>query len=61
MPYDPVRVEAVPAGSVGKHRKGGMVAPLFVRITYARQGGYEVRKARVKCTLDASGQVASLA
>jgi hypothetical protein len=61
MPYDPVRVEAVPAGNLGEHRDGGMVAPLVVRITYARQGGYEVRKARVKCTLDASGQVASLA
>lgn len=61
MPHDPVSVEAVTAGKVGRHGKSGLVAPLFVRIVYARQGGYEVRQASVKCRLDAQGTVASLA
>jgi hypothetical protein len=60
MPHDPVQVDTVSVGQLGR-QGDGLVAPLFVRIVYARQGGYEVREANVKCRLDASGTVSSLA
>jgi ABC-type nitrate/sulfonate/bicarbonate transport system substrate-binding protein len=61
MPFDPLSVEAVSAGKVRAVADGGQVAPLSVRIVYARLGGPEVRKAKVACRVDASGAVISVA
>jgi hypothetical protein len=60
MPYDPVRVDAVSAGSLRQLEDGSRVAPLVVRIVYDRQGGYEVREAPIDCYVDANGAVVSL-
>jgi hypothetical protein len=59
-PYSPVRVDAVSIGDVRQVRGGGQLAPLFVRIIYDRQGGYETREAQVSCQLDANGRVVAL-
>jgi hypothetical protein len=57
LPYDAVRVDAVSAGAVQQVQGGGHIAPLIVRIVYDRQGGYEVREARIACQVDAGGAV----
>lgn len=59
-PYDPVQVDAVSAGEVVAVNGGGHLAPLVVRIVYAREGGYEIREAEVQCQLDAAGTVVAL-
>ena len=56
MPYGVVRVDAASSGPLRRQRHGTL-APLRVRIQYARQGGVEVRQARVSCRLDATGGV----
>ncbi|PSC05956.1 hypothetical protein SLNSH_06160 [Alsobacter soli] len=54
--YGAVAVEAV--GSGERERAGqGWVAPLRMRVLYARAGGYEVRQSAVRCRLDARGIV----
>jgi hypothetical protein len=59
-PYGAVTVSAKSSGSV-RRLKGGMVsAPIHVRIKYQRQGGPEIRQARIKCQLDAAGTVVKL-
>ena len=60
MPYDPVRIDAVSAGNVQRIEGGGEIAPLMVRIVYDRQGGYEIREAKVNCQLSAQGAVVAL-
>lgn len=60
MPYDPVRIDAVSAGNVQRMKGGGEIAPLVVRIVYDRQGGYEIREAKVNCQLNAEGRVVAL-
>ena len=60
MAYSPVQVDAISAGGVQALGGGVQAAPLFVRIVYARQGGYEVREAQVTCQLDAAGTVLAL-
>ena len=55
--YQAVRVETVSTGFVQKIPSGGFVAPLHVRIVYARKGGYETREAEVNCTSSASGAI----
>jgi hypothetical protein len=59
-PHDPVRIDAVSAGNVQQMQGGGAIAPLMVRIVYDRQGGYEIREARVDCQLNAEGAVLAL-
>jgi hypothetical protein len=59
-PYRPVRVDAVSVGAVRQVSGGGQLAPLFVRITYDRQVGYETREAQVSCQLDPNGKVLAL-
>ena len=56
MPYGVVRVDAASSGPLRRQRHGTL-APLRVRIQYARQGSVEVRQARVSCRLDATGGV----
>ncbi|UVK37853.1 helicase [Mesorhizobium sp. AR10] len=59
-PLGAVRVDAASAGPVRRHRRGALTAPIEVRIDYARQGGIEVRQARVVCRLDAAGRVVAV-
>ncbi|AZN98469.1 hypothetical protein EJ066_15550 [Mesorhizobium sp. M9A.F.Ca.ET.002.03.1.2] len=55
-----VRVHAVSAGPLRQQRRGALMARIEVRIHYARQGGIEVRQARVDCRLDAAGRVTAV-
>ncbi|MDX8492285.1 hypothetical protein RFN29_11900 [Mesorhizobium sp. VK22B] len=58
-PLGAVRVYAASAGSLRQGR-GGLNAPIEVRIDYERQGGIEVRQARVGCRLNAAGMVVAV-
>ncbi|RWI20481.1 hypothetical protein [Mesorhizobium sp.] len=58
-PLGAVSIHAVSAGAL-RQRRGALTAPIEVRIEYARQGGIEVRQARVGCRLDAAGRVAAV-
>jgi hypothetical protein len=58
-PLGAVRVNAVSAGTLQQFR-GALTARIEVRIHYARQGGIEVRQARVGCRLDAAGRVTAV-
>ena len=59
-PYGMVQVRATSAGTVSRLRKGGVAAPIAVRVQYARLTGVEIRQARITCRLDASGSVVAL-
>lgn len=59
-PLGAVRVHAVSAGPLRQQRRGALTARIEVRIHYARQGGIEVRQARVGCRLDAAGRVTAV-
>jgi hypothetical protein len=56
-PHGAVLVQAVSAGPLSRQPRGALSAPVEVRIDYARQGGIEVRQARIRCRLDAAGRV----
>jgi hypothetical protein len=56
-PLGAVRVRAASAGPVSRQRHGAVTAPIEVRIEYARQGGIQLRQAKVRCRLDAAGRV----
>lgn len=58
-PLGAVRVSAVSAGPM-RQRHAALMAPIEVRIEYARQGGIQVRQAKVTCRLDAAGRVAAV-
>ena len=58
--YDPVQIDVVGAGRVQRVQEGGQIAPLVVRIVYDHLGGYETRRARVSCYLDARGNAVAL-
>ncbi|RWE59532.1 hypothetical protein [Mesorhizobium sp.] len=58
-PLGAVSVHAASAGAL-RQRQGALTAPIEVRIDYARQGGIEVRRARVGCRLDAAGRVTAV-
>nr|WP_198294157.1 hypothetical protein [Ensifer sp. BR816] len=57
LPLGAVRVRGASAGPLVAQRGGALTAPIAVRIEYARQGGAEVRQARVRCHLDSNGMV----
>ena len=59
-PFGVVSVRARSAGSLRRLSRGAISAPVQVRIQYARQGGPEIRQARIRCHLDASGKVIKL-
>lgn len=59
-PLGAVWVGATSAGPLQRDRRGALVAPLAVRIDYARQGGIQVRQARITCRLDSAGRVISV-
>ena len=59
-PFGVVSVRARSAGSLRRLSRGAISAPVQVRIHYSRQGGPEIRQARIRCHLDASGKVIKL-
>ncbi len=58
-PLGAIRVRAASAGALRK-RRGAISAPINVRVDYARQGGIEVRQAKVNCSLDRAGRVTGI-
>lgn len=58
-PLGAVRVYAASAGPA-RQGQSGLNAPIAVRIDYERQGGIEVRQARVDCRLNAAGMVTAV-
>ncbi|TGP27221.1 MULTISPECIES: hypothetical protein [unclassified Mesorhizobium] len=58
-PLGAVRVYAASAGPA-RRAQSGLNAPIAVRIDYERQGGIEVRQARVDCRLNAAGTVTAV-
>ncbi len=56
-PLGAVNVRAASAGPLSRQRRGALTAPLHVRIDYERQGGIDVRQARIRCHLDGAGRV----
>ncbi|RWB83683.1 MAG: hypothetical protein EOQ52_26115 [Mesorhizobium sp.] len=58
-PLGAMRVYVASAGLL-RRRGGGLNAPIEVRIDYARQGGIEIRQAKVGCRLDAAGRVTAV-
>lgn len=59
-PYGAVDVSAKSSGSLRRLDGGLVSAPIYVRIKYQREGGAEVRQARIKCQLTAAGKVVKL-
>jgi hypothetical protein len=59
-PYGAVNVRAKSSGYPRRLSRGAVSAPIQVRIEYQTQGGPEVRQARIKCQLDATGSVVKL-
>ena len=59
LPYDPVRIDALGVGELQPFG-AGRVLPLFVRIVYRHQNGFEVRQARINCRLDQAGKPIAL-
>jgi len=60
LPYGAVRVDAVSAGRPNHTLDGGLVAPIEVRVVYARASARQMRQSRVACRLDATGVVVAL-
>jgi hypothetical protein len=60
MPFGMVSVRAKSGGNLRRLSHGAVSAPIQVRIHYARQGGAEIRQARIGCQLDATGRVIRL-
>jgi hypothetical protein len=59
-PYGAISVSAKSSGSMSRLNGGLVSAPIYVRIKYRRQGGLEVREARIRCKLDTAGKVVRL-
>lgn len=57
--YGASAVEAVGAGRP-ERAAGGLAVPIEARVIYPLRDGFEVRQARVTCTIDARGAVAAL-
>ncbi len=60
FPFGVVSIHATSAGSARRLSRGAVSAPIAVRIHYKRQGGAEIRQARIRCHLDATGKVIRL-
>jgi hypothetical protein len=58
--YGVISVRAKSGGTLRRLAGGAVSAPVHVRIHYARQGGGEIRQARIRCQLDANGRVVKL-
>ncbi len=51
------QVEAVSAGPEHVDAKGHYVAPVLIRVNYARHGGHEVREAVLTCIVDQNDKI----
>jgi hypothetical protein len=60
LPYGVVRVDAASAGRLNRTRDGRILAPIEVRVIYARANTSQTRQSRVACELDADGAVVAL-
>ena len=60
IPYGAKDVRVVSAGSLRRFSQGVVAAPLVVRIRYEAQQAIEVRQAKIRCDLDASGRVVAI-
>lgn len=58
--YGAVRVDAAGAGRMTRLSGGELMAPLQVRIVYARANARQVRQSRIACRLNAAGSVVAL-
>jgi hypothetical protein len=61
LPYAATKIEVTMTGPVVWEANQMRTATLFVRIVYDRRGGFETRKAHVKCIVGASGTTIVLA
>jgi hypothetical protein len=59
-PFGAVRVDAAGAGPTRVRTGGSVLAPVEVRIVYARGGRYQVRRADTWCELDTAGRVIAI-
>jgi hypothetical protein len=59
-PFGAVRVDAAGAGATRSQPGGSFLAPVEIRIVYARGGRYQVRRADAWCELDAAGRVIAI-
>ena len=59
-PYGVIYVNAASAGRPRRGARGTLAAPIEVRVIYSRQGGHELRHARITCRLDSAGTVIAL-
>jgi hypothetical protein len=59
-PFNAVKVRARSAGVLRHLDQGGVSAPIAVLVDYERRGGREIRQARIRCQLDATGKVIGL-
>jgi hypothetical protein len=60
VPYGAVRVDAASAGRLNATPDGGIMAPVQVRVVYARAKRSQMRQSRVACQLNAAGAVVAL-
>ncbi|HLM41757.1 MAG TPA: hypothetical protein VK434_19445 [Microvirga sp.] len=60
VPYGAVRVDAASAGRLNPTPDGGIMAPVQVRVVYARAKTSQMRQSRVTCQLNAAGAVVAL-
>jgi hypothetical protein len=58
--YGAIRVDAAGAGRTSRLAHGGLMAPLQVRVVYARANARQVRQSRVACQLNSAGTVVAL-
>ncbi|MBD2745408.1 hypothetical protein IC232_01760 [Microvirga sp. BT688] len=58
--YGAIRVDAAGAGRTSRLAHGGLMAPLQVRVVYARASVRQVRQSRVACQLNSAGAVVAL-
>jgi hypothetical protein len=57
MPYGVQTVQAVSAGLARRLQKGGLEAPVEIRVLYRRPDSYEVRQAILNCRADANRNI----
>ena len=60
LPYGAVQVDAASVGQASRTPEGGLIAPLAVRVVYARARARQVRQSHVACRLNAAGSVVAL-
>ena len=58
--YGAVDVDVYEGGRTVRSPRGGFVAPIHARVTYARGGVRQIRQARVSCQLNGAAKVVAL-